>query len=85
MLNEEQIESFQRNGFLNGGCVLDDAAIAELSEDLERIVQQGKRGFTEGSGSLFPSGISMPCGPAMGGNQCGRLSTSGRRPTRFIA
>ena len=48
MLNEEQIESFQRNGFLNGGCVLDDAAIAELSEDLERIVQQGKRGFTEG-------------------------------------
>ncbi len=47
MLNQDQVESFHRNGFLNGGSVLGDAEIAEFTEELERIVEQGKRGFKD--------------------------------------
>lgn len=48
MLNEEQIDSFDRNGFLNGGRVLDDAQVEELNDELDRIVKRGKQGFEEG-------------------------------------
>jgi phytanoyl-CoA hydroxylase len=48
MLNQTQVAAFYRNGFLNGGRVLDDARILELTDDLERIVEHGKQGFHEG-------------------------------------
>ena len=85
MLNQEQVESFHRNGFLNGGCVLDNVEIAELTEDLERIVQQGQRGFKEGERQPVSFRDLTALRTGDGEQPVCRSSTSGRRQIRFIA
>ncbi|NKB66677.1 MAG: phytanoyl-CoA dioxygenase family protein [Candidatus Latescibacteria bacterium] len=48
MLQQEQIDQFHRDGFLNGGRILNDEAIDELSDALEAILAKGPNGFGEG-------------------------------------
>jgi hypothetical protein len=48
MLSRDQIDSFEKNGFLNAGRVLDDGEVGELSAGLERIVERGTSGFAAG-------------------------------------
>lgn len=38
MLTNEQVEQFQRNGFLNGGQILDDAQVETLRGELARVL-----------------------------------------------
>ena len=45
MLTPGQVRDFQRDGFVNGGALLDDAFVAELSDDLDRIIAKGPAGF----------------------------------------
>ena len=37
MLTQSQIDEFHRNGFLNGGRVLSDEELGELSDALDEI------------------------------------------------
>ena len=48
MLTHEQAAEFHRNGFLNGGRVLDDAEVQELRDELKRVLDTGPEGFPEG-------------------------------------
>ena len=48
MLNRDQIDEFDRNGFLNGGVVLTDGEVGELSEALDAILEKGPDGFAAG-------------------------------------
>jgi phytanoyl-CoA hydroxylase len=48
MLAASQIEEFQRNGFLNGGRILDDEELEELKEELDRVLDKGLEGLAEG-------------------------------------
>ena len=48
MLTEQQVEEFNRNGFLNGGRVLGDGVVEELAAELDRILMNGEDGFAEG-------------------------------------
>lgn len=45
MLNQQQIDNFQRDGFLNGGRILDDDACAQLKADLMKLIDHGPDGF----------------------------------------
>ena len=45
MLSENQVREFERNGCLNGGRVLTDAELAELTADLDRVIAHGPEGF----------------------------------------
>ncbi len=45
MLGRAQIERFHKNGFLNGGRVLADEELEELSDSLDRILEKGPEGF----------------------------------------
>jgi len=47
-LNPEQVSSFQRDGFLNAGRVLDDSELDELSSELDRIIAIGPDGYGDG-------------------------------------
>ena len=47
-LSPEQVSSFQRDGFLNAGRVLDDGDLDELSTELDRIIAIGPDGFAAG-------------------------------------
>ena len=38
MLTSEQVEQFNRNGFLNGGQILDDAQVETLRDELQRVL-----------------------------------------------
>lgn len=40
-LSAGQIASFERDGFVNGGAVLDASAVAELSAELDRVLELG--------------------------------------------
>ena len=40
MLTSDQITQFERNGFLNGGQVLDDAQVEVLREELKRVIER---------------------------------------------
>jgi ectoine hydroxylase-related dioxygenase (phytanoyl-CoA dioxygenase family) len=48
MLSPTQVTEFDRNGYLNGGRVLDDAEVDELRAELDRIIARGKTGFASG-------------------------------------
>ncbi|MCY3666156.1 MAG: phytanoyl-CoA dioxygenase family protein, partial [Gemmatimonadetes bacterium] len=48
MLTQTQIDEFHRNGFLNGGRVLSDEEIGELSDALDEILDKGPDGFVSG-------------------------------------
>ena len=48
MLNQEQIDEFEENGFLNGGKILSDAEVEELGGELDRLMEIGPDGFSEG-------------------------------------
>ncbi|MFH1571715.1 MAG: phytanoyl-CoA dioxygenase family protein [Gemmatimonadota bacterium] len=48
MLSPEQVEEFGRNGFLNGGRILEEDQVEELRSELDRILQIGPGGFTGG-------------------------------------
>jgi hypothetical protein len=45
MLTQEQVASFDRNGFLNGGKILSDSESAELKKDLMKLIDHGPDGF----------------------------------------
>ena len=45
MLNTAQIDQFHRQGFLNGGLVLDEEEVAELRDSLAAILAKGPGGF----------------------------------------
>jgi ectoine hydroxylase-related dioxygenase (phytanoyl-CoA dioxygenase family) len=47
MLTPPQIDAFHRNGFLDGGRILDDNAVEALRTDLDRVMQAGPDGFPE--------------------------------------
>ena len=48
MLTQAQIDEFHRNGFLNGGRVLSDEELGELSDALDEILTKGPDGFAPG-------------------------------------
>lgn len=48
MLTDAQIATFDKNGYLNGGRLLSDEAVQELRDELDRILEIGPDGFTEG-------------------------------------
>jgi phytanoyl-CoA hydroxylase len=48
MLTQAQIDQFDRDGFLNGGRVLSEANLKELSDELDRIIAKGPNGFAPG-------------------------------------
>jgi len=48
LLTDEQINLFQREGYLNGGVLLDNDEVVELRADLERVLEIGPDGFTDG-------------------------------------
>ena len=48
MLTPQQLEEFNRNGFINAGPILDDSEIEELRAELARIMEIGPDGFEEG-------------------------------------
>jgi hypothetical protein len=44
-LRPEEVETFRRQGFLRGSRVLDEAAVEELRQELERVLEgQSHRG-----------------------------------------
>jgi len=47
-LSDEQVAQFQRDGFLNAGPVLDEPAVRELSDELDRVIAIGPDGFAAG-------------------------------------
>lgn len=49
MLSEEQIAAFERDGFLNGGVLLDNDEVLELRSDLEDVLEIGPDGFADGA------------------------------------
>ena len=49
MLTDEQVAEFHRNGFLNGGRILDEDGVQELKDELDRILAIGPEGFSEGA------------------------------------
>lgn len=40
-LSPQQVVSFERDGFVNGGTVLDASTVAELSSELDRVLELG--------------------------------------------
>ena len=48
MLTSEQVDEFEQNGFVNGGKVISDAALTELTAALDAVLDKGPDGFSEG-------------------------------------
>lgn len=48
MLTDMQIKEFHRNGFLNGGRILNDDEVQELRDELEGLLERGPDSFAEG-------------------------------------
>lgn len=48
MLNQQQIDEFDRDGFLTVGNLLTDGEVVELSDALDRVLATGPDGFAEG-------------------------------------
>ncbi len=40
MLTVEQLEQYRRSGFVNGGPVLDDAAVEALQREVLRVIEE---------------------------------------------
>jgi hypothetical protein len=72
-LTEKQVAQFERDGFLNGGRVLSDAEVNELSTELDRIIAKGPDGFAAGEPKpvLFRD-LAKPTGDA--------YTTAGSKP-----
>jgi len=45
MLTSAQIQKFEHNGFLNAGLAMEEAELAELTSELQRILDTGPDGF----------------------------------------
>ncbi len=45
MLSQNQVDSFQRDGFLNSGPVLDEGELDALRDELDRVLAIGPEGF----------------------------------------
>lgn len=45
MLAANQVETFHRNGFLNGGSVLSIAEVEKLRAEVDRVLAIGSKGF----------------------------------------
>jgi hypothetical protein len=45
MLTQKQIDQFDHDGFLNGGRVLSDAELTELTGELDAVIAKGPTGF----------------------------------------
>ena len=48
MLTDTQIAEFHRDGFLNGGRILDDDEVQKLIDELEGLLERGPDSFAEG-------------------------------------
>ena len=48
MLTTTQVRQFRRDGYLNGGRALDDAAVGTLADELDRVIAKGTAGFKAG-------------------------------------
>lgn len=48
MLSSQQIQDFDRDGYLNIGDVLNEEELQELAQELDRILGKGPDGFAEG-------------------------------------
>src|SRR5690242_1683 len=48
MLSRAQVERFDRDGFLNGGRVVDDRELPQLADELDAIIAKGPDGFSAG-------------------------------------
>ena len=48
MLSQSQVEQFDKDGFLNGGRVLNGVELGELRKELQRILDIGPDGFQPG-------------------------------------
>ncbi|MEE3233362.1 MAG: phytanoyl-CoA dioxygenase family protein [Candidatus Latescibacterota bacterium] len=46
MLMEQQISDFDRNGFVNGGKILDDAELEQLTSALGEMINRGPGGYS---------------------------------------
>ena len=58
-----QIESYQRNGFVNGGKLIDEDAVERLREELTRVLEEHQR--TEKSGAWNVTNLSNPNQPVI--------------------
>ncbi|MBL4702318.1 MAG: phytanoyl-CoA dioxygenase family protein [Phycisphaeraceae bacterium] len=47
MLEQSQVDTYNRDGYLNAGPILADSEIAELSDELDRLIATGPDGFKE--------------------------------------
>ena len=47
MLTESQLSEFDRNGFVNGGKILDDVELERLTLALDEMIDRGPDGFLE--------------------------------------
>ena len=47
MLTDQQVQQFERNGFLNAGRMLDDGLLTNLTSELDRILAKGPAGFSD--------------------------------------
>ena len=47
LLTQEQVAEFERNGFLNGGKMISDADLDELTAALDAVLEKGPEGFLE--------------------------------------
>jgi hypothetical protein len=48
MLTDTQISSFHRDGYLNGGRILNDGEVQQLIDELEGLLARGPDSFAEG-------------------------------------
>ncbi len=47
-LTQDQIDQFQRDGFLNAGPILSEEEVSALSDELDRVLEIGPNGFADG-------------------------------------
>ena len=57
LLGAEQLETFRHEGFVNAGPIFDDETLAELSDELDRVLAIGSDGL-HGAVSFTPFGSS---------------------------
>ena len=66
MLTSEQGDEFEQNGFVNGGKVISDAALTELTAALDAVLDKGPDGFSEGEPQPVSFRILSYFGPRRG-------------------
>ena len=78
MLTDQQVEEFNRDGFLNGGRVLGNGEVEELAAELDRVLRKGEDGFAEDEPRPVLLRDLNEGLRESGSGRSGRWSTSGR-------